>query len=278
MAFCFYKKKRGEYMAKIELDKYYTSKDLAKYCIDKTFEIIGAKNITEIIEPSAGNGSFSSQLENCIAYDIAPESEGIIKQDFLQLDVPYKKGRLIIGNPPFGNSNSLMIKFYKKAVNLGDYISFILPISQFNNNQKTYEFNLIHSEDLGLKEYSKTPLRCCFNIYQRPASGLNKTRPNYKLKDVDIFEFNRGCNRTIPTSYDFGMCGWGKGCCGKQVEYQGQYASEYYIIIRNEKFRKEILDLCYTTDWKNLYPSISAPRLSMWQIYKHFKENIKGIS
>ena len=28
-------------MAKIENDKYYTPVDLAKYCIDKTFEIIG---------------------------------------------------------------------------------------------------------------------------------------------------------------------------------------------------------------------------------------------
>ena len=171
-----------------------------------------------------------------------------------------------------------MIKFYKKAVNLGDYISFILPISQFNNNQKTYEFNLIYSEDLGLKEYSGIPIRCCLNIYQRPISGLNKTKPDYRLKDVDVVVLRRGSKNTIPDFYDFGMCGWGEGCCGKQVEYQGQYALEFYIIIRNEKFRKEVLDLCHTTDWKNLYPSISAPCLSIWKIYKHFKENIKGIS
>ena len=67
---------------KIENDKYYTPKDLAKRLIDKTFEIIGKENITEIIEPSAGNGSFSSQMD-CIAYDIKPEAPGIIKQDYL---------------------------------------------------------------------------------------------------------------------------------------------------------------------------------------------------
>lgn len=265
-------------MAKIELDKYYTPKDLAKYCIDKTFNIIGTENIVEIIEPSAGNGSFSSQLENCIAYDIAPESEGIIKQDFLQLDIPYKKGRLIIGNPPFGSRNTLSVKFYKKAVSLGDYISFILPISQFNNSQKMYEFDLIYSEDLGLKEYSEIPIRCCFNIYKRPINGLNKTKPNYKLKDVEVIEFRRGAKCFVPDSYDFGMCTWGQSCCGKEIEYQGQYAQEHYIIIHNEKFRKEILDLCHTTDWKNLYPSVSAPKLQAWKIYKYFKENIKGIS
>lgn len=37
-------------MAKIENDKYYTPVDLAKYCIDKTFEIIGEENITDIKE------------------------------------------------------------------------------------------------------------------------------------------------------------------------------------------------------------------------------------
>ena len=88
-------------MAKIENDKYYTPVSLAKECIDKTFKIIGEENISDIIEPSAGNGSFSNQLFFCTAYDIEPESNNIIKQDFLKLDLPYKKGRLIIGNPPY---------------------------------------------------------------------------------------------------------------------------------------------------------------------------------
>jgi hypothetical protein len=45
-------------MAKILNDKYYTSIELAKKCIDKTFEIIGEENITDIIEPSAGMDHF----------------------------------------------------------------------------------------------------------------------------------------------------------------------------------------------------------------------------
>lgn len=130
-------------MSKIEYDKYYTPIDLAKYCIDKTYKIIGAENITEIIEPSAGNGSFSNQLD-CIAYDLYPECDSIIKQDYLTLDMDYKKGRLIIGNPPYGNKNTLSVKFYKKSIQLGDYIAFILPISQLNNNKQMYELSLIH--------------------------------------------------------------------------------------------------------------------------------------
>ena len=89
---------------KIKDDKYYTPPDLARNLIVKTIRFIGAKNITDIVEPSAGNGSFSKWFKNCRAYDIEPEADGIIKQDFLTLDLPYQKGRLIIGNPPFGNS------------------------------------------------------------------------------------------------------------------------------------------------------------------------------
>lgn len=39
---------------KIENDKYYTPKELAKRLINKTFDVIGKDNISEIIEPSAG--------------------------------------------------------------------------------------------------------------------------------------------------------------------------------------------------------------------------------
>ena len=47
---------------KIDLDKYYTPLDKAKYCIEKAYQIIGENNISEAIEPSAGNGSFSLQV------------------------------------------------------------------------------------------------------------------------------------------------------------------------------------------------------------------------
>lgn len=90
-------------MSKIELDKYYTSKELAKYCVNKTKEVIGEKNITEWLEPSAGCGNFLDFLDNnFLAYDISPEDNRIIKQDYMKLTLDYLKGRCVIGNPPFG--------------------------------------------------------------------------------------------------------------------------------------------------------------------------------
>ena len=263
-------------MGKIKHDKYFTPPDLAKYVVDKTKEVIGEENIVEYIEPSAGAGVFLDYLDKpYLACDIEPEDDRIIKQDFLKVELEYKKGRCIIGNPPYGTRNTLSVKFYKKSIQSGDYISFILPISQFNNNQQMYEFDLIYSEDLGLKKYTDRNIHCCFNIYKRPRDILNK-KPNYKLRDVEIKEYRRSGTYKKPEKYDFGMCSWGASL-GKEVEHVGQYAQENYIIVKNQRYKKEILELCKKTDWKNLYPFVSTPKVQTWKIYKYLKEQIPEI-
>jgi predicted RNA methylase len=261
-------------MAKIYLDKYYTDKALAKHCIDTALSKL--QGVTEIIEPSAGNGSFSLQIPNCIAYDIAPEHDTIIQQDFLSLGLEYKKGRLIIGNPPFGTSNTMSVKFFKKAITLGDYVAFILPISQHNNNQQMFEFDLIHSEVLPTICYSGRELNCCFNIYQRPEKGVNKTRETYSLKDVTVFGWRRGGSYKVPTRYDFGLCGWG-AALGKEIKHQGQYAQEFYIAVNSPKFKEVVVDCIKNAKWQEVFKNIATPKLSIWSINKYIRDNVPGI-
>lgn len=112
-------------MSKYGFDKFYTKKNLAKKLID-TLDI---NKYNTIIEPSAGNGSFSSQIKNCIAFDIEPEASNIIKQDFLTLDKNFQPPILVIGNPPFGRNSSLALAFIKKSSLFADTIAFILPKS-----------------------------------------------------------------------------------------------------------------------------------------------------
>ena len=59
----------------MSIDKFYTQIKIAKECIDLVPEL---DSYDLIIEPSAGSGSFSSQLD-CLAYDIEPENNNIIK-------------------------------------------------------------------------------------------------------------------------------------------------------------------------------------------------------
>jgi len=263
-------------MAKIENDKYYTPVELSKYCIEKTFELIGEENISDIIEPSAGDGSFSNQLFFCTAYDIEPECKGIIQQDFLKLSLPYKEKRLIIGNPPYGPKMQLVIKFFKKAIELGDYVSFILPISQLDNIVSLYEFDLIHSEDLGLQNYTDRKLHCCLNIYKRPISELNK-KPNFKMKDISIIrETTKGYDDF--QDYDLRMVYWGSGCAGKILTPQDKrYAGEYKITIHNEKLRDKIKFVLSNTDWKKELKVIAMMRIKHYHIHNVLKREIPEI-
>lgn len=273
-------------MVKIQNDKYYTPKNLAKQLIEKTITVLvnnGVSDITDIIEPSAGNGAFSSQIK-CIAYDIEPECNNIIKADFLQENISYKQGRLCIGNPPFGTNNSLSIKFYKKCCEIGDYIAFIQPISQLNNNLQMYEFDLIYSEDLGLIKYSDRELHCCFNIYKRPLNGKFNLKPDYTLKDITIIEHRRkngnyqtAKNKPIDENYDYAMCNWGNGCLGKVPEYIGQYAQEVYFYCHKKEYLQKMKDLLEFNTIRNFVNSISAKRISVMRLYKYLKDNIEGI-
>lgn len=144
-----FKRDKKQNSTKLNLDQYYTSEEVACHCLSIVRMVLKGETITDVIEPSAGNGVFSKKIKGCIAYDVDPKDDTIIKEDFLKLTLEYKQGRLFIGNPPFGARNVLSVAFYKKCVQNGDYIAFILPISQLNNNQQMYDFDLIYSEDLG---------------------------------------------------------------------------------------------------------------------------------
>lgn len=261
---------------KLHLDKYYTSKELAKYCIDKTFEIIGKENIAEVIEPSAGSGSFSSQIENCIAYDIEPDNANIIKQDFLELNMDYKKGRLFIGNPPYGSRNILSVQFFKKSLQLGDYIAFILPISQYKNTQQMYEFDLIHSEDLGKQIYTDREVHCCFNIYKRPKSGKLNSKKKYSFIDFTLVEKREGKTQNKPftdSNYDFRICTWGASA-GRILKEDESYAKEVGFYIHNPKMKTIIREAIEIMDIHKEFNITSTPNLLLWQLYEYLIKEI----
>lgn len=267
-------------MAKIENDKYYTPPDVAKRLINLTFEYLKEHNlpITDIIEPSAGNGAFSDQMD-CTAYDILPQSPNIIQADFLIEPINYKQGRLCIGNPPFGVHNSLAIRFYKKCCAIGDYVGFILPISQFGISVQLYEFDLVKSIDLGEIDYSGIKLHCCYNLYKRPDNGKLNAKPKIHLEDVSMREYRRDNSNPypIPDGWDYAICTWGHGSFGKIPEYVGQYAQETYIWVHNKKFLKDIGRLLEYDSIRNYAKSISSTKLSRIRLAKYFQDNISDL-
>lgn len=259
---------------KLDLDKYYTPKHLAEYCYNKALEVLGKENITEILEPSAGAGAFMELDENMLGFDIMPEHPKVEKQDFLLLDMNYKKGRLILGNPPYGRCLSMAQKFYKKSLELGDYIAFILPIGQLNNSRSMYEFDLIHSEDLGKELYSDRELHCCFNIYRRPQMGLNN-KPISKLQDISIVRQDSKYYNTM--DFDIRMCYWGNGSAGKILKDAEHYSAEYKIKVHNESLKEEIIRVLTTFDWGTYLNCIAMRKIQQFHIIEILQKEVKGI-
>ena len=252
----------------IELDKFYTPDETAKKCIELAFKTF--ENITEVIEPSAGAGSFSKQMNNCIAYDIAPEADGIIEQDFLKLKLPYKQGRLIIGNPPFGDRNNLARSFYKHACTMAEYIGFILPISQYDNTDSLYLFDLVESVDLGILEYSEMRVHCCFNLYKKPDSGKLNKKPKISS---DLFILLRTGDAEFETTKpDFMFCK--RGSVGVEIfEDKKRYGDEYKLIARDKKDIPFIRRRIFAFKWTEYKKHQSSPNISKNDVYRLFDPN-----
>ncbi len=142
------------------IDKYYTKNSIVLDCINNFKNNVQLLANDIIIEPSAGNGAFINEIKNISNnlgitykfYDIEPENDGIIKQDFLNLDIKYNNKNIhIIGNPPFGRQSSIAIKFIKKCCEFANSISFILPRSFKKDSMKKYftdYYHLIFEKDL----------------------------------------------------------------------------------------------------------------------------------
>lgn len=162
-------------------DKFYTKEETVKRCIN----LINFSRYNLIIEPSAGNGAFLKYLpQGSIGYDILPENENIVKQDFLELINPSEKEILTIGNPPYGAQSKMAFSFFDKAMEFSQTVAFIVPRSfQKISYQNRINLNFWLEKELILPENSFTfygkdyKIPTVFQIWERK----NKKREKIKL-------------------------------------------------------------------------------------------------
>jgi len=179
------------------IDKFYTKKEVADLCIQLLKTHIHICDNDLVIEPSAGNGSFIESIKSLklslssfvshIFFDIEPEHDEIIKQDFLLYDYGDIQRRYnnihIIGNPPFGRQSSLAIKFIKKSCEFCNTVSFILPKS-FKKDKliKVFplHFHLLYSYDIPKNSFTldnnkSYDVPCVFQIWEK--RDYNRPQP-----------------------------------------------------------------------------------------------------
>ena len=158
-------------------EKYYTSLAVVEKLLVSYNKIIERNDTDLWIEPSAGNGSFTSYLgdRNLVAYDIAPEADNIIKHDFFDLNLDIWSIPLhFIGNPPFGRQSSIAIQFIKRitACEKTKSLAFILPKSFKKDSMKRYfplNYHLEHEEDVDKDGFTmdgtNIDVPCVFQIW-----------------------------------------------------------------------------------------------------------------
>jgi len=164
------------------IDKFYTKLDIVEMCIQLVKNNIAINENDIIIEPSSGNGSFISGIKslsnNYIFYDLEPEHEEIIQQDYLLFNPEEIKSKYelihIIGNPPFGRQSSLAIKFIKKSCEYADTVSFILPKSFKKDSLKNKipgKYHLVVEYDLPSNSFlvngNEYDVPCIFQIWKK---------------------------------------------------------------------------------------------------------------
>ena len=158
-------------------DKFYTKPTVAKQLIDN----LDLQKYDLIIEPSAGNGSFSKNLPNCLALDLFPEDKSILQQDFFSFVPPKTNNCLVIGNPPFGQQSKLAIAFFRHAASFANTIAFILPKSfKKHSIQNRLPLNFHLEQEYELPKNSFTlmgqdyDVPCVFQIWDKKEKEREK--------------------------------------------------------------------------------------------------------
>jgi predicted RNA methylase len=261
-----------------KLDQFFTKPEIAKDCINLLYKTVSVSDETLFVEPSAGEGSFSLQIKNCISVDIDPKFEGVIKADFLKLkkeDITEKdrKSLIIIGNPPFGRISSLAVKFFNHATLFADTIAFIVPKTfqkQSIKRRLNPYYHLIAEQNIPKKSFTfcgqEHNVPCVFQIWQRKDQ---KRDLSFKYESP-YFSFVKKENA------DFALRRVG-GKTGTIIwDYNSVSPSSHYYIKANSISAESLARHINSIDFsKYINSTVGVRSLSKYEIFLEFDNYVK---
>jgi hypothetical protein len=265
-------------------DKFYTKPEIAKYFIAKS----DVASFTAIIEPSAGNGAFSNQIENCIALDLKPEAVGIEEQDWLAYVHPTKKKEervLVIGNPPFGQQNNLAIGFINHAVKFADRVAFILPISfkkDSLHDRIDSSMHLVYEEDVPKDSFTFNGIdydvKCVFQIWDKKEE-LRTKQDRANLNSNNLFGYVKKIDSPDAVIQRIGgKAGKAYSLRSGEITTASNYAQNYFIKFKNpltlpelDTVIKQLNDISYPSMNHAVGPRSISKREVNQEINKRFE-------
>lgn len=147
-------------------DEFFTRPHVALRLTRELDTLIGTP--VRVVEPAAGAGAWCASTRAVWpavplrAGDLEPQGPRIKREDFLatRMNRSSKGNVVTLGNPPFGFSAALAVKFFNHAARYSDVIAFIVPrtFQKASIHKKlNLSFHLIHEEILSVDD-------CTFDV------------------------------------------------------------------------------------------------------------------
>jgi hypothetical protein len=257
------------------VDKFYTKPSVVCDCLKAFTHHIKLDKNDILIEPSAGNGAFIGEMRKTgnasLFYDIEPENDDIVRQDYLTLKPEtIKCAYHVIGNPPFGRQSSLAIKFIKKSCQFCYSVSFILPKSFKKDSLKKHfppEYHLIHEDDLPEKSFlmngEEHDVPCVFQIWEKK-NMLRHVIP--KLTPTNFTFVKKDANPDI----SFRRVGVNAGTVSRDIDNKSEQ-SHYFIKFEDgfltDSLYEKIANIIYDCSSNTVGPK----SISKQELIKEFK-------
>lgn len=253
------------------LDRFYTPIESVEKCL----QLIDLTKFDCVIEPSAGTGNFSSAIPGCYAYDIAPNAEGIEQADWFKLDKnQFKKYNsiLVIGNPPFGQQNTLAINFFNEAASFCDCVAFVLPLSfkkdsvqnRLNENFHLEQEIVLENNKFLLFDNSEIIVPCVFQVWVKKDTPRKKVR----LKTTsDLLDF------TTADKADFRIQRVGGNAGKASFDLSRAASSNYFIKNKTDKSNEEFVEFVNNLIFPTIEFTVGPKSLSKGELIAVLEEN-----
>jgi len=241
------------------LDQYYTRQYIADFVSNVVKDRYGDKQL--YLEPSAGTGNFMKGiLPNIIGYDLEPKATNIIKKDFFHLQ-KLNEEVVVIGNPPFGVSSNLAIKFFNhSAYELeAKAIAFIVPMTfkkRSVQNKLSMDYGLVSETVLPINSFivenGFKNVPCVFQIWER----LKKPRkPDDLMRESKWITF-------VSKQEEYDIAVRRAGSRAGQIVEDGASASTYFLKVKSNTVIKalQLMDISEVNFTVGIR-SISKPEL-----------------
>lgn len=259
-------------------DRFYTPTQCVKQCLS----LLNFADYDCIIEPSAGSGRFKDEFPDTtpiFTFDIAPARSDITQADWLAIDKTTFNNYhhiLICGNPPYGQQNSLAIKFFNESAKIADTIAFILPpsfkkasvINRLNQNFILSQELALPDISFDLYNHSKIIVPCIFQIWRRATVKRPiLTEPRLSC----YFDF------VVPEKADIRVARVG-GRAGKASLDLGKSVSSNYFITNNTDLsNNELVNFINQLDFPSINFTVGPKSLSKSEFIQVFEKEMKNL-